>query len=74
MTIEVKNIILRDETPFELDSGVILKDNYAYFNPNKVKTEIEPFPYVYDIFKEKVTKGEKLYMLDSERNHKKKNK
>lgn len=55
-----------------LDNTIRLKDNYAYFNPNKVKTEIEPFPYVYDIFKEKVTKGEKLYMLDGERNHKKK--
>ena len=55
-----------------LDNTIRLKDNYAYFNPNKIKTEIEPFPYVYDIFKEKVTKGEKLYMLDGEHNHKKK--
>lgn len=55
-----------------LDNTIRLKDNYAYFNPNKIKTEIEPFPYVYDIFKEKVTKGEKLYMLDDECNHKKK--
>ena len=55
-----------------LDNTIRLKDNYAYFKPNKVKTEIEPFPYVYDIFKEKITKGEKLYMLDGERNHKKK--
>lgn len=55
-----------------LDNTIRLKDNYAYFNPNKIKTEIEPFPYVYDIFKEKVTKGEKLYMLDGERNHKNK--
>lgn len=57
-----------------LDNTIRLKDNYAYFNPNKIKTEIEPFPYVYDIFKEKITKSEKLYMLDGERNHKKKNK
>ena len=49
-----------------LDNTIRLKDNYAYFNPNKIKTEIEPFPYVYDIFKEKVTKSEKLYMLDGE--------
>ena len=49
-----------------LDNMIRLKDNYAYFNPNKIKTEIEPFPYVYDIFKEKVTKSEKLYMLDGE--------
>ena len=55
-----------------LDNTIRLKDNYAYFNPNKIKTEIEPFPYVYNIFKEKVTKGEKLYMLYGERNHKKK--
>ena len=55
-----------------LDNTIRLKDNYAYFNPNKIKTEIEPFHYVYDIFKEKVTKSEKLYMLDGERNHKKK--
>ena len=49
-----------------LSNTIRLKDNYAYFNPNKIKTEIEPFPYVYDIFKEKVTKSEKLYMLDGE--------
>lgn len=55
-----------------LDNTVRLKDNYAYFNPNKIKTEIEPFPYVYDIFKEKVTKSEKLYMLDGKYKKKKK--
>lgn len=55
-----------------LDNTIRLKDNYAYFNPNKIKTEIEPFPYVYDIFKEKITKGEKLYMLDDEYKKKKK--
>lgn len=55
-----------------LDNTIRLKDNYAYFNPNKVKTEIEPFPYVYNIFKEKISKGEKLYMLGRERRRKKK--
>lgn len=54
-----------------LDNTIRLKDNYAYFNPNKIKTEIEPFPYVYDRFKEKVTKSEKLYMLDGEYKNKK---
>ena len=54
-----------------LDNTIRLKDNYAYFNPNKIKTEIEPFPYVYDIFKEKVTESEKLYMLDGEYKKKK---
>ena len=54
-----------------LSNTIRLKDNYAYFNPNKIKTEIEPFPYVYDIFKEKVTKSEKLYMLDGEYKKKK---
>ena len=54
-----------------LDNTIRLKDNYAYFNPNKIKTEIEPFPYVYDIFKENVTKSEKLYMLDGEYKNKK---
>ena len=54
-----------------LSNTIRLKGNYAYFNPNKIKTEIEPFPYVYDIFKEKVTKSEKLYMLDGEYKNKK---
>ena len=33
MSIEVKNIILRDETPFELDNEVILK-NFISFHWN----------------------------------------
>lgn len=36
MSIEVKNITLRDETPFELDSGVILKNNYAYYGKTQL--------------------------------------
>ena len=57
-----------------LDNTIRLKDNYAYFNPNKIKTEIEPFPYVYDIFKEKISKSEKLYMVDGYNTKKKKKK
>lgn len=57
-----------------LDNTIRLKDNYAYFNPNKIKTEIEPFPYVYDIFKEKISKSEKLYMVGEYNTKKKKKK
>ena len=36
MSIKVKNIILRDETPFELDNEVILKNNYAYYGKTQL--------------------------------------
>ena len=36
MTIEVKNIILRDETPFELDDRVVLRNNYAYYGKTQL--------------------------------------
>lgn len=49
-----------------LDNIIRLKDNYAYINPNKVKTEIEAFPYVYDVFKGKIPKSEILYLFSGE--------
>ena len=36
MSIKVKNIILRDETPFELDDRVVLRNNYAYYGKTQL--------------------------------------
>lgn len=36
MSVEVKNIILKDETPFEMDHGVILRNGYAYYGKTQL--------------------------------------
>lgn len=36
MSIEVKNIILKDETPFELDNGVTLRNAHAYYGKTQL--------------------------------------
>lgn len=56
----------KDLKDFMLANVIRLKDNYAYFNPNKVKTEIEALPYVYDIFKGQIPPSEILYIFSGE--------
>ena len=52
-----------------LNNTIRLKDNYAYINPKKVYVGIEALPYVYDIFKGDIPKGEILYMFSGERKY-----
>ncbi len=59
----------KDLKELMLANVIRLKDNYAYFNPNKVETEIEALPYVYDIFKGQISPSEILYMFGGERKY-----